>query len=47
LPAKSAMKAKMMSRTKMRASVMKTSLKYFENRARLAKLVLPVRILAV
>jgi len=41
------MKAKMMSRTKMRASVMKTSLKYFENRARLAKLVLPVRILAV
>ena len=47
LPAKSLMKARMMSSTKMRAKVMKTSLKYFENRARLAKLVLPVRILAV
>ena len=44
LPAKSAMKAKMMSKTKMKARVMKTSLKYFENRARLAKLVLLVRI---
>ena len=44
LPAKSAMKAKMMSKTKMKARVMKTSLKYFENRARPAKLVLLVRI---
>src|SRR5207249_5255210 len=43
-PVKSAMKARMMSRTKMRARVMKTSLKCFENRARRAKLPLPIRI---